>query len=188
MLRSRRAAFPPVPPEGVSMTPMIDVVFQLLIFFMLSMNFRPVEGRLFSQLPRRGTADAAAAPLAELRIVLCAGGDVAAHLHDKTCHAREPKAASPCRVVLERLDLGDVYGTEDRPERAARNREVWARLALRLRELSAAPARPGRRVPVILDADAEVPYEHVIRAIDTCLAEGFGAVEFAAAPPGAKAR
>jgi hypothetical protein len=120
---------------------MIDVVFQLLTFFLLSMNFRPVEGRLFSQLPRRGTADAATAPLEELRIILGAGGDAPAHLHDRGRHAREPKAASPRRVILERLDLGEVYGTADRPDRAARNREVWAQLALRLRELSAASGR-----------------------------------------------
>ena len=38
--------------EASNMTPMIDVVFQLLIFFMLSMHFKEVEGKLLSQLPK----------------------------------------------------------------------------------------------------------------------------------------
>ena len=38
--------------EGADMTPMIDVVFQLLIFFMLTMQFKEIEGKLLSQLPK----------------------------------------------------------------------------------------------------------------------------------------
>ena len=34
------------------MTPLIDVIFQLLIYFMLTMHFRNVEGMLLSQLPK----------------------------------------------------------------------------------------------------------------------------------------
>jgi len=38
--------------NDLNMTPMIDVVFQLLIFFMLSMKFVQAEGSLLSQLPK----------------------------------------------------------------------------------------------------------------------------------------
>ena len=38
--------------EQLNMTPMIDVVFQLLIFFMLTMQFKEIEGKLLSQLPK----------------------------------------------------------------------------------------------------------------------------------------
>lgn len=170
------------------MTPMIDVVFQLLIFFMLSAHFREVEGKLFFHLPKRGTAETPASPLEELRIVLCAGGNVSAHLHDKGRHAREGKIGGPCRVLLERLTIGEVHAAPEPPDRAAHNRAVWARLAGKLRELAPLAPRGHRRVPVVLDADAEVPYEHVIGAVNTCLEAGFETVEFAAAPPNAKAR
>jgi biopolymer transport protein ExbD len=45
------------PPEDVQpgeppMTPMIDVVFQLLIFFLLTMKFTIQEGELLTHLPR----------------------------------------------------------------------------------------------------------------------------------------
>jgi biopolymer transport protein ExbD len=36
----------------MDMTPMIDVVFQLLIFFMCSLNFHVMEGMLASHLPK----------------------------------------------------------------------------------------------------------------------------------------
>jgi len=59
------------------MTPMIDVVFQLLIFFLCTLHFRQLEGKLDAFLPR----DAGAAPTAsrldplELRLVVVAPGE-----------------------------------------------------------------------------------------------------------------
>jgi len=45
-------------------TPMIDVTFQLLLFFLLTMQFRQPEGQLPADLPRLGsTVAAATAPL-----------------------------------------------------------------------------------------------------------------------------
>lgn len=40
---------------GLRMTPMIDVVFLLLLFFLLSSNFRSQEGFLPAELPRQVT-------------------------------------------------------------------------------------------------------------------------------------
>jgi biopolymer transport protein ExbD len=37
---------------GLPITPMIDVIFQLLIFFMVNINFRSTEGLLKAFLPR----------------------------------------------------------------------------------------------------------------------------------------
>jgi len=42
----------------LQMTAMIDVVFQLLIFFMLATSFKALEGRLDATLPRSGAAEA----------------------------------------------------------------------------------------------------------------------------------
>jgi hypothetical protein len=38
---------------GLNMTPMIDIVFQLIIFFMLNMRFRAADSRIDSVLPRK---------------------------------------------------------------------------------------------------------------------------------------
>ena len=41
----------------MNMTPMIDIVFQLIIFFMLTMKFKEIDRRIDSQLPKdRGMA------------------------------------------------------------------------------------------------------------------------------------
>ncbi|MFV1959524.1 MAG: biopolymer transporter ExbD [Planctomycetota bacterium] len=46
------AATIPAPDETeMNMTPMIDVVFQLIVFFLLSLKFRSVEERIQSELP-----------------------------------------------------------------------------------------------------------------------------------------
>ena len=36
------------------LTPMIDVTFQLLLFFLLTFTFRPAEGQIPGSLPRKG--------------------------------------------------------------------------------------------------------------------------------------
>ena len=40
--------------DEVPLTPMTDIVFQLLVFFMLTMQFKESEGKLLSQLPSDG--------------------------------------------------------------------------------------------------------------------------------------
>ena len=43
----------PEPDETeMNMTPMIDIVFQLIIFFLLSLKFKTVDRRIESQLPK----------------------------------------------------------------------------------------------------------------------------------------
>jgi len=54
MLLTRQRRGPPSP--GLNMTPMIDVVFQLLIFFMCTSVFNPPEHTLPTQLPQSGAA------------------------------------------------------------------------------------------------------------------------------------
>jgi len=38
--------------QDLEMTPMIDVIFQLIIFFMCSIHFKSLEGKLYSYLPK----------------------------------------------------------------------------------------------------------------------------------------
>ncbi len=53
--RPIRKRFVPPTRMQVRMIPMIDVVFLLLIFFLLTANFRPREGFLPAELPRQIT-------------------------------------------------------------------------------------------------------------------------------------
>ena len=69
MARRKRKMPEEIESEESNMTPMIDVVFQLLIFFMLTMQFKEIEGKLLSRLPKTpGLASAESRPREEVRI------------------------------------------------------------------------------------------------------------------------
>jgi biopolymer transport protein ExbD len=183
-VRSRRPR--EVQTEALNMTPMIDVVFQLLIFFMLTMQFREVEGKLLSHLPKTHGPHSAPNPtvLDEVRIVVCAGGDLDGHHRDKGFHEKSLKDGAVCRVQVERTDVGDVARTETRPSALAANRAVYRGAAERARGLLDAGGGTSRRV--ILDADSEVPYEHIVGLVDALKSARLDAVEFVANPRHAK--
>ncbi len=86
---------------------------------------------------------------------------------------------------MERIEIGRAYATELFPGKAAANKRVYRALGAKARELhDVTPSYrdPAKRAPVILDADSEVPYEHVIGAVNACRECGIGDIEFAANP------
>jgi len=62
MSRSHRRSIRPYEDSGFQMTPMIDVVFLLLIFFICTTQFPEFEGKFEVRLPDPGRARRAAAP------------------------------------------------------------------------------------------------------------------------------
>ena len=72
--RRRRAR--PKPKLQPPLTPMIDVTFQLLLFFLLTTTFRQQEGQLPSTLPKKGgDSPGIQVPLQAVRIVLRPTGE-----------------------------------------------------------------------------------------------------------------
>jgi len=58
-------------PKGFSLTPLMDVMFNLLIFFLVAASFKLPEGLLAARLPRSsGLGESAAIPLVPIRILL----------------------------------------------------------------------------------------------------------------------
>jgi biopolymer transport protein ExbD len=165
---------------------MIDCVFQLLIFFMLSMHFKEAEGKLLSQLPRTGGVrpDRDIQDFGEVRVVICAGGDIETHLTDKGRHEKADKPNDVCRITVERNPVGEVHRTDRHPDRAAANRAVYRAMGMLARDLHARlpVTQKGAPTPLILDADSEVPYEHVIGAVNALKEAGIHNVEFVANP------
>ena len=176
MIRLRRRQEDPQT-EDLNMTPMIDVVFQLLIFFMLTMQFKEVEGKLLSQLPKdAGPLSAAAPPREEVRIAVCAGGSLDQHLGNRGRHDQEKKDGSACRVFVEKHAIGELASTELAPGRGTSNKAVYRAAGEKLRGLLDALGQA--KIAVILDADPEVPYEHIIGIVDACKASRIDTVEF----------
>jgi biopolymer transport protein ExbD len=164
---------------------MIDVVFQLLIFFMLTMHFKEVEGKLLSQLPKGiGMDPGEAPPTPEIRVYVCAGGNVDEHRSNKGKHEQAEKPADTCAVVVEGHAIGEVHKSETRPGPAAGNRAVYRAAAGRLRALrdELAPRERDGKLRVVLDADSEVPYEHVIGLVNACKEVRVDDIEFVANP------
>lgn len=58
------------------MTPMIDVTFQLLLFFILTMQFRQAEGQIPADLPSEdGPKSPVMTPLDDITVLLQSGGE-----------------------------------------------------------------------------------------------------------------
>lgn len=188
MAKRKRRKLEEIPQDGFNMTPMIDIVFQLLIFFMLTMNFKEVEGKLLSQLPKdKGLQSTSVMQpeLQEVRIVLCAGGDWQTHIHNKGKHEKIDKSGDDCLVLVEKKEVGHVYMTEKQPGSMAANRGVYksmGELAKQLYDATPSMRDAAKRAPLILDADSEVPYEHIIGAVNACKEVGIDNVEFVGNP------
>jgi biopolymer transport protein ExbD len=145
-----------IQPESSDKTPMIYVVFQLLIYIKLTMHYQEVEAKLLSHLPKVGTGPTPGPPREELRLTLRQG-----------------------RVWVEKHEIGEVASTEAAPARGTSNKAVYAAAAAKARGLL--DILPGE-VTVVLDADGETAYEHVIGLIDACKGVKIEAIEFAANP------
>ena len=192
MARRRRKKTDEVKPSEPPMSPMIDVIFQLLIFFMLTMNFKKVEGKLLSQLPKDkglNPTEVTRPELEEVRIIICAGGNWQEHKQNKGKHEKIDKPNIECVVVVDKIVIGNVFMTEKYKDKMAANRAMYQAMGDRVKENhQITPSMKGgrkdasRRPPVILDADSEVPYEHIIGAVNACKERGIDNVEFVGNP------
>ena len=150
-------AIPAIEPDASDMTPMIDIVFQLLIFFMLTMHFQEVEGKMLSRLPKHGPGPGTAPPREEIRFTVRAD-----------------------RLYVEKHEIGELASTEKTPARGTSNKAVYAAAAGKARGL--VELLGPDRASVILDADGGTAYEHVIGIIDACKAERIHDIEFVGNP------
>jgi len=107
--RSRRV---PVAP-GLDLTPMVDVVFLLIIFFMVSTTFITLETGLPVDLPRAQSAQAQPSELPTITVtrderVFLAGAELA--LADLVVALQEAMAASGQTTVVLRADEAVPHG------------------------------------------------------------------------------
>jgi len=137
------------------MTPMIDVVFQMLIFFIVAMQIRDPQGILKADLPRDRGDGLSVNP-----------GEVPPPLLEVKVHlARIPSAAgdnSRIAIQIEQYKCRDLADLEHR-----------------LKLLSEC----SKRIPVIIDGEPEVPFAYIIGVVDACLKAELTQVRFTAPPP-----
>lgn len=101
------------PQHTVDLTPLIDVVFQLVIFFMISSTFKVTPG-IRLELPKSATAEAV--PLTEIHILAVSDKEIYLNKQQTSLEglpvllakAVEGRAPSEMRAVLEG-DAGTSY-------------------------------------------------------------------------------
>ena len=151
------------------MTPMIDVVFQLLIFFLVATKFRVPQGELDAYLPDEGAPNKPPherdVPVDELIITL----------RVSKLGAGNPDAEPS--VLLDGKSAGPT----------ARSGSMgW--LESELRRLAKEP-RMRENVPIVIEAEPHLAYQWVIHTLNLCRMPdiGFEKVNFAASKRNAPA-
>ncbi|MEK7269880.1 MAG: biopolymer transporter ExbD [Planctomycetota bacterium] len=140
----------------VNMTPMIDCVFQLLIFFMVGTRFRSEDGVLAANLPR----DKGQRPvehinkkeeLEHVRIKLFLGGSGVA------------MSATVCQVNQQSIPFDTL-----------RADPAGEALKAHLMGLQ----RTGGNVPVTIDGEFQVPTRDVVCALNAAISAGYKEINF----------
>lgn len=161
MKRRFRAEAPSSKDTDLQLTPMIDVVFQLLIFFLIGTKFRVPEGELEAYLPRdEGPPTALHKPLVDIK-------EVRITLRVSQRGAVDPDA--PPNVLLDNTaSPGIVEG----------GGMAWLRA--RLTDISNNDRTALEKLPVVIEAEPHLAYRWVIETLDICRGIGFRQVNFAA--------
>jgi biopolymer transport protein ExbD len=168
--RFRREAMDERP--DLMMTPMVDIVFQLLIFFMLACRFRTTEGKLHAFLPKNrglGTAGTPAITLQEVRVKLI---------------WVEPNSLRPTtdpnngRALLKVKDRNFKWVTNKYGETLP-DYDALYKLIDEVRT-KFKPTKSYKTLPVIIDARAQVPFKHVVHALNACVKAKVTDITFAA--------
>ena len=148
----------------LNMTPMIDVTFQLLIFFIVNLKFKTLEKKLLSYLPTDfGTA-------AKPQIV---------EESFMTVKLQQPLKSEDARRIMFRKTR--YYIERDRIEGVSRN-DVYAQIHKRLVDFrSVTPDAKGK-----IEAGKGVPHAHVVSVLDIFRSAGYETITFVGLATNAK--
>ena len=142
----------PEPPD-INLAPLIDVVFLLLIFFMVTTTFRDEVG-IKIQLPdASGEATAESQPL-----ILTIDADGTFYVNDRQVADRQP-------ATLSKALAGVLAGAGGPGGEGMAGRDG---------------ATPAGDLPLVLKADARTPHQAVMTAMDVASRLGLSRLSFAA--------
>ena len=158
------------------MTPMIDIVFNLLIFFMCATKFRTEEGQIEAYLPKnRGQSSGTPQiDLNEVRIKLL--------WYDRGGRPTTVKntRAGGC-VVLKLGDETFNNAGELEDMRHFEGGQIWKDLFDKLTAFKKGYTGSGEKgLPVIIDSRKQIPTKYVISTLNEVVRAGITDVTFAA--------
>ncbi len=146
---------------GPDMSPMIDIVFNLLIFFLCATKFKTAEGAIETYLPKDQGLASRTTPqsIDEVRI---------------TVSWREETQTATLRLGAKLLTQPGDWDVKD-----STLSPVWPRLARGLQELKDTQQGP-EPLPVTLDIRPQVPHQYAVSALNEVIRVGLKEVRFAA--------
>ena len=143
-------------PEGPMqppLTPMIDVTFQLLLFFLLTFTFRQAEGQIPGSLPAAAAALSVDVPETMEIVLRPAPG---ATTEDRACSYLLRQGEQPIRQTTSPRQLYDLLEAQKQ----------------KLGEFGAA------EVPVVIRAAKDVPWRYVVDAFNAAIRAEFQKIGF----------
>lgn len=159
--------------DEMQMTPMIDIVFQLLIFFLLSAKFIALEGQLDSYLPKDKGLDSTPATLDLVNVLIdLRWDDGSGRVLCRTADYRQPGSDARQDVyyfqnVPATRNLVDYGGTKVRYDYDVPDfSEIES--YLRYRHATYQSTGPGQGLPVNVSFDDRVPTQVVVLLLDIC--------------------
>jgi biopolymer transport protein ExbD len=172
----------PEPQETeMNMTPMIDIVFQLIIFFLLSLKFKTIDQRIDSQLPKdRGPTITQRKAIDEPKVKV------------KLFRRNSGEASAFTRIRIDNshtfdLPAGDWDVDEETAERQmhASNRtfeQIAAVVAAKFRALGGNSAEVSGEIVAARPTGGAVPHGDIMRVLDTFMFVGIEKVKFEGTP------
>jgi biopolymer transport protein ExbD len=141
-------------PVPINVTPLIDIIFCLCVFFMISFKFKQIEGKFESWLPKGkgvGGVGVDSSILEEVRVAMFWDAD-----NQRTIRQmRNRKVESDEELGTLIKEAHDDWVRMNKPE-----------------------------TPVTIDADAKVPWNDIIIVMNLCKRNQIDKIEFAlGAPP-----
>ncbi|MCP4093936.1 MAG: hypothetical protein GY747_10855 [Planctomycetes bacterium] len=172
MTRRQKKKFEEINPD---MTPMIDVTFLLLIFFIVTLKFKVLEGRLDAALPKdRGTSTSEAEEIEKIDIMLFVAdpGELKDDLNPKTGKPTGLQSYEGRRIRIE-IGAKKWYYEPFDPER--NTEDPLPDLARFLED----DAYDKTETPVSIDARKGIVYGDVVVVLDVIVRAKFEKVSFA---------
>lgn len=166
----------------INMTPMIDIVFQLLIFFVVTAKFIELEGELRSYLPKnRGLT-----PQVQTKIDLAnvtmfldwVGNPLTGHCIAITTKFRRPSGEELPRYQFPSVAWMDAFPSHKRGgTRSMYNCPDFNLIREYIRERKESYSGIGYGLPVTINFTDKVPIQMIVNMVDICV--DLGITDFA---------
>ena len=168
-MKKRRSSVSEPEEMEINMLPMIDIVFQLLIFFVLTMKFIQLEGELRSYLPKNRGLQQTVATSIDLDNVTVFLDWVGEPL-DGYCRAITNNYRSPAGAVQRRHEFSRVQGDPTGP--VEYQHPNFNEIEGYIKQRKDSYSGIGFGLPVTVNFSDSVPVQMVVNMVDLCVKLG----------------